>query len=165
MNACDRIKQLFEDNNVTAYEVSVRTNISQSTLSRILNNKTEKLSIKTTDILAKYFSVKRAWLVSGKGEKYIVEKLANDISANERLIIQSSNNDDKKNGIEEMRVLVMELKTLNARLIEENRILNLTNESLAISFRDIAKESLLKTELLKTLSEGSTIKNGLDKVG
>jgi transcriptional regulator with XRE-family HTH domain len=165
MNACDRIKQLFEDNNVTAYEVSVRTNISQSTLSRILNNKTEKLSIRTTDILAKYFSVKRAWLVSGKGEKYIVEKLANDISANGSLISQSSQDEYKNIGIEQMKAMVLELKKVNTRLVEENRILNLTNESLALSIRSISQESLIKAELLKTLSEGSTIKNGLDKVG
>jgi transcriptional regulator with XRE-family HTH domain len=165
MNTCDRIKQLFEDNNVTAYEVSVRTHISQSTLSRILNNKTDKLSIKTTDILSDYFSVRREWLVTGKGEKFVVEKFATDITNNELLISLTSNDAFKNYGIEEMRVMVRELKTLNAKLIEENRILNLTNESLATSIKDIAKESLIKTELLKTLSEGSTIKNGLDKVG
>jgi transcriptional regulator with XRE-family HTH domain len=165
MNTCDRIKQLFEDNNVTAYEVSVRTHISQSTLSRILNNKTYKLSIKTTDILSDYFFVKREWLVSGKGEKYIAKKLASDIKDSDPLNSQSSYNVYRNIDIEEMRVMVRELKTLNAKLIEENRILSLTNESLATSIRDIAKESLIKTELLRTLSEGSTIKNGLDKVG
>ena len=52
---------------------------------------------------------------------------------------------------------------MNADLIEELGIVNRTNESLAASLRDNIKESLLKTELLRTLSEGITGKNELDK--
>ena len=52
---------------------------------------------------------------------------------------------------------------MNAELTKELGIVNRTNESLAASLRDSTKESLLKTELLRTLSEGITGKNGLDK--
>ena len=162
MTTCDRIKQLFEDNNVTAYEVSVRTHISQSTLSRILNNKTDKLSIKTTDILSDYFSVTREWLVSGKGEKYIARKKMNDKRPGEPLVSQSSFDVYANTGSEQLKIFLIESNKLNAELIEGMGILSRTNESLSATIESMAKESLLKTELLRALSERITGKNGLD---
>jgi transcriptional regulator with XRE-family HTH domain len=64
-----RVEELIENKGVTAYEVSVKTGISQASLSRIINNNTAKLKISSIDILADYFNVSRDWLKSGVGNK------------------------------------------------------------------------------------------------
>lgn len=165
MNTCERIKQLFEDNRITPYEVSIRTHISQSTLSRIINNKTDKLSIKTTDILADYFSVRREWLVAGIGEKSVADAKTKANCTTEFLNSQSGYAVDPNIGIEQLKVMVMELKKKNDELTEDKRALIRSNELLALSLSECTKESLIKTEIIRTLSEGTTTKNGLDKAG
>lgn len=65
----ERLKELIKNKGVTPYEVSVSTGINQSTLSRILNNNTQKMSIKNTLLLAKYFEVDKDWLVTGVQER------------------------------------------------------------------------------------------------
>jgi transcriptional regulator with XRE-family HTH domain len=165
MNTCDRIKQLFEDNNVTAYEVSVRTHISQSTLSRILNNKTDKLSIKTTDILSDYFSINKGWLVTGKGEKTVAEKKPNDIKSKvtkSNLFVSGSYSE---RDMERLQSEVDEQKKRILDLAEENRILRRSNENLSESIKILSRVSLIKTEQLKTMSEGAVIKKDMDKTG
>mgnify|MGYP003755744021 CR=1 FL=1 len=49
------LNKLFKDRGVTPYEVSIKTGISESTFSRVLNNETKKLGIRNTEILANYF--------------------------------------------------------------------------------------------------------------
>lgn len=66
MSLSVRIRQLIESKNVTPYEISAKTGISQSTLSRILNDDTAKPNIRNTDLLALYFNVSRDWLLTGK---------------------------------------------------------------------------------------------------
>lgn len=82
MTLSERVKKLIEDKGVTPYEVSVKTGVSQSTLSRVLNENTLKLSLKNTEMLAKYFNVSEEWISSGNDnnstydlkEPYIVNK-------------------------------------------------------------------------------------------
>ena len=45
------LNKLFKDRGVTPYEVSIKTGISESTFSRVLNNETKKLGIRNTEIL------------------------------------------------------------------------------------------------------------------
>jgi len=71
MNLSERISKLIETKGVTAYEISLKTGISQSSLSRLLNDNTTKLNIKNTDLLAKYFNVNREWLLNGNGDMYV----------------------------------------------------------------------------------------------
>ena len=56
MSVGSRLKQLINDKSVTPYHISVKTGVSQATISRILNNETAKLSIDTTEKLAKRLS-------------------------------------------------------------------------------------------------------------
>jgi len=164
MNCCERIRQLFEDNNVTPYEVSVKTRISQSTLSRILNNKTVKLSIRTTDILANYFNVTRMWLATGKGERIQVKNDSGEITGKESRFKKAIRSVDSKTEIEQLKALVKELKTRNADLVEELKMVNRTNDNLSESIKDFAKESLKKTELIKSMSESLIFKETIHKV-
>jgi len=164
MNCCERIRQLFEDNNVTPYEVSVKTRISQSTLSRILNNKTVKLSIRTTDILANYFNVTRMWLATGKGERIQVKNDSGEITGKESRFKKAIRSVDSKTEIEQLKALVKELKTRNADLVEELKMVNRTNDNLSESIKDFAKESLKKTELIKSMSESLIFEKAIHKV-
>ena len=72
MSVGTRIKELIERSGVTAYEVAVKTGISQPTISRILNDGAAKLNIKNTDLLCEYFGVSRSWLLTGTEDKSIV---------------------------------------------------------------------------------------------
>lgn len=57
MTLSEKLLKLIEQKGVTSYEVSIRSGVSESTLSRILNGHTGKMSLKTQDMLAKYFNV------------------------------------------------------------------------------------------------------------
>lgn len=62
----ERLKYLKDKDNLSNYELSIRSGLNQATISRILTGKSEKPNIKNIDILAKYFHVTREWLLSGK---------------------------------------------------------------------------------------------------
>lgn len=64
----NRLKQLIDSKGITPYEISVKTGMSQATLSRILSNLTSKPSIRNVEILSKYFNVSTEWLLTGNGE-------------------------------------------------------------------------------------------------
>jgi transcriptional regulator with XRE-family HTH domain len=72
-----RLEYLIEKKGITAYELSSSTGISQSTLSRIIH-KGSKPNLKNSDILAKYFQIKKEWLINGSSDN-------NDISESEQL--------------------------------------------------------------------------------
>ncbi|MDR2825024.1 MAG: helix-turn-helix domain-containing protein [Prevotellaceae bacterium] len=65
MNLQERIHNLIDNKKVTPYEISIKTGISESTLGRILNGKTKKISIKNSELLANYFDVDIDWLNLG----------------------------------------------------------------------------------------------------
>ena len=64
----ERLRHLIDKAGITPYEVSMKTGISQSTLSRLLNKATSKPNIKNVEILANYFCVNKVWLLTGEGE-------------------------------------------------------------------------------------------------
>jgi phage repressor protein C with HTH and peptisase S24 domain len=68
MKLSERIKYLIEKKKITPYEVSKKAGISESTLSRILNENTEKLTFNSAAKLANYFHVDLDWLRFGEGE-------------------------------------------------------------------------------------------------
>jgi len=61
----ERFTYLAEKKNVTNYEISKTTGISDASLSRIKNGKTSKLNTETAEILANYFQVEKDWLNNG----------------------------------------------------------------------------------------------------
>ena len=64
----ERLRHLIDKAGITPYEVSMKTGISQSTLSRLLNKATSKPNIKNVEILANYFCANKVWLLTGEGE-------------------------------------------------------------------------------------------------
>ncbi len=75
-----RIRQLINKMDVTPYEISKKTGVSQSTLSRVLNDSTSKLSIKNIELLAKYFKVSERWLSSGENFKHQESTFISEVS-------------------------------------------------------------------------------------
>lgn len=63
-----RLRTLIEEKGYTPYFVSQKTGISESTLSRILNNASKKPNIKNSEVLAQFFNVSLEWLLNGTGE-------------------------------------------------------------------------------------------------
>ena len=70
MELSERLSLLMSEKGITAYELSAKTEIQQSTISRILSGKTQKLSMKNRDVLASYFNVNSDWMSSELGGKY-----------------------------------------------------------------------------------------------
>ena len=71
MGFSDRLRQIIESKGITPYELSMRTNISQATLSRIFANSTAKPSSRTVEAIAKYLHISAEWLLTGNGEMEI----------------------------------------------------------------------------------------------
>ena len=77
-NISERLAYLLESKKITPYQLSVGTGISESTISRILSQKTKKLQTPTITLLANYLQVKREWLLTGDGD--IAEKDQADLN-------------------------------------------------------------------------------------
>lgn len=77
-NISERLAYLLDSKKITPYQLSVDTGISESTISRILSQKTKKLQIPTITLLANYLQVKKEWLLTGDGD--IAEKNQADLN-------------------------------------------------------------------------------------
>lgn len=77
-NLSERLAYLLESKKITPYQLSVDTGISESTISRILSQKTKKLQTPTITLLANYLQVKKEWLLTGDGD--IAEKDQADLN-------------------------------------------------------------------------------------
>lgn len=75
----DRLRQVIDSKGISAYEISQATNISQATLSRILNNSTSKPAKATLTSLAKYLQINPTWLQTGEGLETIEPSPHNNI--------------------------------------------------------------------------------------
>lgn len=82
MNLSEKLKYLIENKGVTAYEVSQVTGVSQSSLSRVLSGKTDKISLKNRNLLAKYFNIDSDYFNSNNinEPKTVYKKNLNDVS-------------------------------------------------------------------------------------
>ena len=63
-----RLKYLLVKNGLTNYHFSKKVNISQSTISRILN-KNSKPSTRNLQVICNYFNVSEEWLLTGNDKK------------------------------------------------------------------------------------------------
>ena len=75
----DRLRHVIDSKGISAYEISQATNISQATLSRILNNSTNKPAKTTLNTLAKYLQINPTWLQTGEGLETIEPSPQNNI--------------------------------------------------------------------------------------
>lgn len=73
----ERLKQLFEEKDVTPYRVSKETSITRTTIGNYIDGKTEP-NKSNIGLLANYFRVNEDWLLTGNGEKYLNSKLQSE---------------------------------------------------------------------------------------
>lgn len=64
----ERLELLIENKGISRYLIASGSGVSNSILSRIINEKTKKISQKTIADLANYFHVDPYWLQTGRGE-------------------------------------------------------------------------------------------------
>ena len=135
MELSERINQLLKNKKVTAYEVSKKTGISESTLSRILNGNTAKLGFNSATVLANYFDVDLEWLRWGFGTMSKIDITKN----NEPVIVQEKSEiinklfseiNEQKKELKELYIKVGRLEEKNSRLQTENSYLRQENELL-----------------------------------
>lgn len=63
----ERIKYLIDIQGITPYILSRRANISDATVSRLLNDVSDRPNSKTLGNLSNYFHVSEKWLITGEG--------------------------------------------------------------------------------------------------
>lgn len=73
MTVANRLKELMEKGNVSAYALANATDLNQPTITRILNGESKQPKKANLDALAKYFGVSTEWLMFGGGEKYLMK--------------------------------------------------------------------------------------------
>jgi len=125
MGMGERVQQLIESKGLTAYELSIRTGISQASISRIINNETKKLGHRNIELLAEYFNTSAEWLRTGKGDDPVrvvdtgppkaltqEERIDRLILMNERLVEQNgeliraiSKNADTINTLSQLNII------------------------------------------------------------
>lgn len=64
----DRLRKSIENKEITAYELSAATGVTQANISRVLNGKTLKPNKDSLRVIADYLQVNSEWLIYGKGE-------------------------------------------------------------------------------------------------
>lgn len=104
MTLSQKVLELIEKKGVTAYQVSVKTGVPHSSLSRILGGETTKLSIKNKELLSKYFQVDEDYFNNGNNSKVKKIEHAADFKNQEHTQLSSGVN------LAEFELLKLELK-------------------------------------------------------
>lgn len=65
MELKDKIQKLLDNKGITAYELSLKSTVPHSSISRILNGETKKLSTKNKKLLSDFFKVEEDYFNNG----------------------------------------------------------------------------------------------------
>lgn len=65
MEVKDKIQKLLDNKGITAYELSLKSTVPHSSISRILNGETKKLSTKNKKLLSDFFKVEEDYFNNG----------------------------------------------------------------------------------------------------
>ncbi len=91
----ERLSLLLDKEKVTSYDISRDTELSESTITRILNGKTSKPSKKTCKILAEYLGIDAEWLLKGSNSMQTGRMINNSI-VNSKIKAESFKQEQKK---------------------------------------------------------------------
>ena len=64
----ERLSYIIESKSLTAYQISVKTGIAESTLHRLISGQTKKIQANTCKTLADFLEINDEWLRSGEGD-------------------------------------------------------------------------------------------------
>ena len=81
MSFPERLQQVMDEKGFTKYKVAKALRMSATTISNYLKSKT-KPDITKLEVMSSLLGVNRQWLLTGEGEKYRKEHVAEEISGN-----------------------------------------------------------------------------------
>lgn len=102
MEIHEKIQKLLDNKGITAYELSLKSGVPHSTLSRILNGETKKLSSKNKDLLSSFFKTDEDYFNNGYNleikNKHLLEEPRTgyyypDVSASAGLEVEMQNDE------------------------------------------------------------------------
>lgn len=124
----DRLKKLIKDKGLTPYKVSLRTKISQATLSRIINkNSTPNES--NTKALVDFFGVSESWLLTGE---YSANTEAHKVTEDQSIY---------GNEAEDLNKELNHLKEMNDQLKDNNQTLKEMISILEDKIKDLKNQN------------------------
>ncbi len=65
MDISEKIQKLIDNKGITPYELSIKSGIPHSSISRILNGETKKLSTKNKQLISEYFKIEEDYFNNG----------------------------------------------------------------------------------------------------
>ncbi|WP_303179854.1 helix-turn-helix domain-containing protein [uncultured Butyricimonas sp.] len=138
MSFSERLQEVMNEKGYTKYRVAKALNMSATTISNYLNNKTKPDTTKL-EVLSHLLGVNRNWLVSGEGEKYRKVVAVDDDS----LGVDSVGEDDSIMTRHLVAIVDKQASSLKAK-DEQMTMLLATNELLLRKFASLLEKLLEK---------------------
>ena len=138
MSFSERLQEVMNEKGYTKYRVAKALNMSATTISNYLNNKTKPDTTKL-EVLSHLLGVNRNWLVSGEGEKYRKVVAVDDDS----LGVDSVGEDDSVMTRHLVAIVDKQASSLKAK-DEQMTMLLATNELLLRKFASLLEKLLEK---------------------
>ena len=138
MSFSERLPEVMNEKGYTKYRVAKALNMSATTISNYLNNKTKPDTTKL-EVLSHLLGVNRNWLVSGEGEKYRKVVMANDTSSG----VDSVGEDDSVMTRHLVAIVDKQASSLKAK-DEQMTMLLATNELLLRKLASLLEKLLEK---------------------
>ncbi|MBC5623239.1 helix-turn-helix domain-containing protein [Butyricimonas hominis] len=138
MSFSERLQEVMNEKGYTKYRVAKALNMSATTISNYLNNKTKPDTTKL-EVLSHLLGVNRNWLVSGEGEKYRKVVMANDTSSG----VDSVGEDDSVMTRHLVAIVDKQASSLKAK-DEQMTMLLATNELLLRKLASLLEKLLEK---------------------
>ena len=138
MSFSERLQEVMNEKGYTKYRVAKALNMSATTISNYLNNKTKPDTTKL-EVLSHLLGVNRNWLVSGEGEKYRKVVMANDTSSG----VDSVGEDDSVMTRHLVAIVDKQASSLKAK-DEQMTMLLATNELLLSKLASLLEKLLEK---------------------
>ena len=138
MSFSERLQEVMNEKGYTKYRVAKALNMSATTISNYLDNKTKPDTTKL-EVLSHLLGVNRNWLVSGEGEKYRKVVMANDTSSG----VDSVGEDDSVMTRHLVAIVDKQASSLKAK-DEQMTMLLATNELLLRKLASLLEKLLEK---------------------
>ena len=138
MSFSERLQEVMNEKGYTKYRVAKALNMSATTISNYLNNKTKPDTTKL-EVLSHLLGANRNWLVSGEGEKYRKVVMANDTSSG----VDSVGEDDSVMTRHLVAIVDKQASSLKAK-DEQMTMLLATNELLLRKLASLLEKLLEK---------------------
>lgn len=132
----ERLKHLLERNGLTNYHFCKKVNISQSTISRILN-KNSKPSTRNMQVICNYFNVSEEWFLTGKEKESTTKGVKSTFELEIEKIVAAKLQENEK-------IVKAELQENQKELHDLNKKLDVVSEALSELILEREERKILK---------------------